>query len=57
MFSADYKYFPHLISITVHPVYYCPFPFFYLSPLLLIIALAGPVRPADKRHLAEKKVS
>ena len=25
------------------------------SPLLLTIALAGPVRPADKRHLAEKK--
>ena len=28
-----------------------------LSPLLLTIALAGLVRPADKRHLAEKNVS
>ena len=28
---------------------------FNLSPLLLTIALAGLVRPADKRHLAEKK--
>ena len=29
----------------------------WLSPLLLTITLAGTVRPADKRHLAEKKVS
>ena len=29
----------------------------WLSSLLLTIVLAGPVRPADKRHLAEKKVS
>ena len=28
-----------------------------LSPLLLTIALADPVRPADKHHLAEKKVN
>ena len=39
-----------------HPVYGSPFHVrFNLSPLLLTIALAGPVRPADKRHLAEKK--
>ena len=28
---------------------------FYLIPLLSTIALAGPVCPAEKRHLAEKK--
>ena len=44
------KYFPLLISITIYG-----FPF--QVRLLLTIALAGPVRPADKRHLAEKKVS
>ena len=33
------------------------FVFIWLSPLLLTVALAGPVRPADKDHLTEKKVS
>ena len=39
-----------------HPVY--GFQLFNLTnPLLITIVLAGPVRPTDKRHLAEKKVS
>ena len=34
------------------------FMFFFigLGPLLLTIALAGPGRPADKRHLAEIQI-
>ena len=43
-----------------YPVYGCPFHVRFnltASPLYLTIALAGTVRPADKRHLAEKKVS
>ena len=40
-----------------HPVYGSSFlvRFNLTTSTMLIIALAGPVRPADKRRLAEKK--